>query len=133
MSTGDAPLAEALIEAHVGDLFSIATDPEEPMVAQWERLIVVLRTAGYKIVKIDDGDGASPDLGSLYQRIEPKLHEVLRRLAPKGRAATPELIAEVKAELLKVVSAELLASGVNSTAANGLANIICNAIGIKPR
>ncbi len=136
MSPGDAPLVvalvDALIEARVGDLYSIACDPNEPMVAQWSRLIGVLRTAGYEIVK-SGAPSEAADPGILYRRLQPKLEALLRRVAPKGTKVTPELTAHVRVEILSLVTDELREAGLPAQAIEALAHMFAAAITVKPK
>ncbi len=109
MTAEDAPLAEALIAAGVGDLYSVACESTEPMVDQWCRLIGILRKAGYEITKTSDASSA-PDLTYSVAHLEAEARVILARLAPPGTKVTPALIAEVRAEILRLAHRELTAT-----------------------
>lgn len=128
MRPEDVSLSQAILDAHVGDLYSIATDPEEDVVAQWSRLIVLLRTAGYEIVK--SGTSSDPP-ADVYKRVEPKVLALLARCSPKGTKVTPAIIEEARAGIVGILFDELCATGLNERSATMIAQLMGSAVGVR--
>lgn len=126
----DAALAEEI--AKHGHL---TRDPEGfdslDALGQWARVLARLRSYGFEVRKVEPSDG--PDLTATYKRIEPKVQELLRRMAPPGTAVTPELVKRVQDKVLALIVHELIASGVAPTAAQSLGALMSAAIHIREK
>jgi hypothetical protein len=126
----DVSLAEEL--STKGGVTAMARFPDLQPVEQWVKVILALREHGYVIRKADDtSDG--PDFTAAYRRCEPRIREVLKRLAPPGTTVTPHLVAKVQQEVVRVIAAELRASGVPAAVADTLAGLMSAAMSVKAK
>jgi hypothetical protein len=75
----------------------------------------------------------APSQVEIMKRCEPRIHEVLKRLAPTKDKVTPQVLDACHREIGRIYREELIASGLGPTAATALAALLQAATRLTPK
>lgn len=123
--TDDDTKLGAEIAGKLGAKHGVAVAPEH-----WACHVALLRSVGYQVETVESG---TPAWHGAYGRVEPKVKELLARLAPPGANITANLRQQIRAEVIELVTAEFVAGGMPEGTARAMGAFVGATMKITPK